>query len=115
MQAKLETIELSLGVETNDLRLDLSNMQAETISNWQATFERIAVDEAGPFPRSAQGNRYLLIDTDYFAKWPGAYAIPDQEASTVADALVVIVIVIYFKLQFIQYYWLQTNGYRTFQ
>jgi hypothetical protein len=41
MQVKLEAIELSLGVETNDLRLDLSNMQAETISNRQATSERI--------------------------------------------------------------------------
>jgi hypothetical protein len=25
---------------------------------------------------------------DCFTKWPEAYAIPDQEASTVADALV---------------------------
>jgi hypothetical protein len=25
---------------------------------------------------------------DYFTKWPEAYAISDQEASTVADALV---------------------------
>jgi hypothetical protein len=29
---KLDTIELSLGVETNNLRLDLSNMQAETVA-----------------------------------------------------------------------------------
>jgi uncharacterized membrane protein YagU involved in acid resistance len=28
---------------------------------------------------------------------------------------VALVIVIYFKFQFIQYYWLQTNGYRTCQ
>jgi hypothetical protein len=40
-QVKLETIELSLGVETNNLRLDLSNLQAETISNRHANFERI--------------------------------------------------------------------------
>jgi transposase InsO family protein len=26
---------------------------------------------------------------DYFTKWPEAYAIPKQEASTVADALVI--------------------------
>jgi hypothetical protein len=51
-------------------------------------FERIAVDVAGPFSRSGQGNRYLLIAMDYFTKWPEAYAIPDQETSTVADALV---------------------------
>jgi hypothetical protein len=53
-----------------------------------APFERIAIDIAGPFPESDRGNRYLLIAMDYFTKWPEVYAIPNQEASTVADALV---------------------------
>jgi hypothetical protein len=56
--------------------------------NVGAPFERIAIDVAGPFPRSDQGNRYLLIAMDYFAKWPEVYAIPNQEVSTVAEALV---------------------------
>jgi transposase InsO family protein len=56
--------------------------------NVGAPFERIAIDVAGPFPRSDQGNRYLLIAMDYFTKWPEVYAIPNQEASTVAEALV---------------------------
>jgi BMFP domain-containing protein YqiC len=38
---KLETIELSLGMETNNIRLDLSTMQTETLSNRQVTFERL--------------------------------------------------------------------------
>jgi hypothetical protein len=29
-----------------------------------------------------------MIAMDYFTKWPEAYAIPNQEASTVAEALV---------------------------
>jgi hypothetical protein len=49
--------------------------------------ERIAVDIAGAFLRRDQGNRYL-IGLDYYMKWPEAYDIPDQEASTVADALI---------------------------
>jgi hypothetical protein len=53
-----------------------------------APFERIAIDVVGPFPKSSQGNRYLLVAMDYFTKWLEAYAIPNQEASTIAKALV---------------------------
>jgi hypothetical protein len=56
--------------------------------NVGAPFESIAIDVAGPFPHSDQGNRYLLIAMDYFMKWSQAYAIPDEETSTVAHALV---------------------------
>jgi transposase InsO family protein len=40
--------------------------------NVRASFERKAIDVAGPFPQSAQGNQYLLIAVDYFTKWPEA-------------------------------------------
>jgi transposase InsO family protein len=56
--------------------------------NVGAPFERVAIDIAGPFPQSDRGNRYLLIAIDYFTKWPEVYPIPNQEALTVADALV---------------------------
>ena len=56
--------------------------------NVGAPFERIAINIAGPFPDSDKGNRYLLIAMNYFTKWPEVYAIPNQEASTVADTLV---------------------------
>jgi hypothetical protein len=35
-----------------------------------------------------QGNRYLLIATGYFTRWPQAFAIPAQEAWTVAEVVV---------------------------
>ncbi|PNF33868.1 hypothetical protein B7P43_G07231 [Cryptotermes secundus] len=53
-----------------------------------APFERVAIDIAGPFPRSYQGNRCLLIAMDYFTKWPEMYAIPYQEDSIIAEVLV---------------------------
>jgi hypothetical protein len=53
-----------------------------------APVKRIAIDAAEPFPQSDQGNQYFLIAMDYLTKWPEAYAIPNQEAPTVADVLV---------------------------
>ncbi|XP_029595362.1 uncharacterized protein LOC115178352 [Salmo trutta] len=50
--------------------------------------ERLGVDIVGPFPTTDSGNRWILTAMDYFTKWPEAYALPDQEAATVADALV---------------------------
>ncbi|GFX91059.1 transposon Tf2-9 polyprotein [Trichonephila clavipes] len=53
-----------------------------------APFERIAFDILGPLPRTASGNKYLLVVMGYFTKWPEVYPIPDQEAPTVAEAVV---------------------------
>ncbi|GFT05968.1 hypothetical protein TNCV_3927031 [Trichonephila clavipes] len=56
--------------------------------NVGAPFERIAFDILGPLPRTASGNKYLLVVIDFFTKWPEVYPIPDQEAPTVAEAVV---------------------------
>ncbi|XP_058879681.1 uncharacterized protein LOC131737088 [Acipenser ruthenus] len=50
--------------------------------------QRVGVDILGPLPVSDKGNKYVLVAMDYFSKWPEVYALPDQEASTVADALI---------------------------
>ena len=50
--------------------------------------ERIAVDIMDLLPVTNQGNKYLLVAMDYFTKWLEAYALPDQEAKTVATVLV---------------------------
>lgn len=53
-----------------------------------APMERVAVDILGPFPTTERGNRYVLVAMDYFTKWPEAYAVPDQSATTTAERLV---------------------------
>ena len=53
-----------------------------------APMERLAVDVMGPLPRSDKGNRYVLVVCDYFTKWTEAFAMPNQEAETVAQILV---------------------------
>ena len=50
--------------------------------------ERIALDFMGCFLETKAGNRHLLVVMDYFTKWPEAYALPNQEASSVASVLV---------------------------
>ena len=58
------------------------------VYNVGAPMERVAVDITGPLPITPAGNRYILVAMDYFTKWPEVYAIPNQEATTVAKKLV---------------------------
>ena len=48
----------------------------------------IALDILGPLPLSNKGNKYILVVSDYFTKWPEAYSLPNQEATIVAEVLV---------------------------
>ena len=53
--------------------------------NIGALMERIAMDVLGPLPESTTGNKYIVIIANYFIKWPEAFAIPNQEATTIAN------------------------------
>ena len=46
------------------------------------------MDILGPLPLTSRGNKYVLVVSDYFTKWTESYALPNQEASTVAEKLV---------------------------
>jgi len=52
-----------------------------------APFERIVSDIAGPFPATDDKNRYILVVGDYFTKLTEAYAMPDIQATTVAEII----------------------------
>lgn len=52
-----------------------------------ARFERIASDNAGPFPLTDREIAYILVIDDYFTKFTEVYPIRDMEAETVANVL----------------------------
>ena len=49
--------------------------------------ERIQIDILGPLPETNRGNKYVAVVEDMYTKWPEAYALPNQEADTVAQAV----------------------------
>ena len=49
--------------------------------------ERIQIAILGPLPETNKGNKYVAVVVDMYTKWPEAYALPDQEANTVAQTV----------------------------
>ena len=48
----------------------------------------VAMDILGPLPESNNRNLHVLVVADYFTRWTEAYALPNQEADTVAHKFV---------------------------
>jgi len=48
----------------------------------------VAMDLLGPLPESTCKNSFVLVVSDYFTRYTEAYALPNQEARTVANKLV---------------------------
>ena len=38
----------------------------------EGAFDRVAMDILGPFPVSDEGNKYIIVFSDYYARWPEA-------------------------------------------
>ncbi|CAG2203350.1 Transposon Ty3-G Gag-Pol polyprotein,Retrovirus-related Pol polyprotein from transposon opus,Retrovirus-related Pol polyprotein from transposon 297,Retrovirus-related Pol polyprotein from transposon 17.6,Transposon Ty3-I Gag-Pol polyprotein [Mytilus edulis] len=51
-------------------------------------FDRVGVDVLGPFPPSLQGNRYIVVFTDYLTKWTEAFAVRNADAVTTSKLFV---------------------------
>lgn len=49
--------------------------------------ERVATDIMGPLPETDNGNKYILVISDYFTKWTDAYPLRNIEALIVAEVI----------------------------
>lgn len=47
-------------------------------------FYRVGIDIVGPLPKTTQGNKYIVVMTDYLTKYPEAVAVSNITAQTVA-------------------------------
>ena len=72
----------------NVLYVENSCTKEEGTPESRYPMQMIAVDIMGPLPETPSGNSYILVAGDYFTCWMEAYAIPNQEAITVAQKLV---------------------------
>ncbi len=50
-------------------------------------FHRIAMDTAGPLPKTKSGNKYILVAIDHYSKWCEAKAVVDHGAKIAARFL----------------------------
>ncbi|VDI80985.1 Hypothetical predicted protein [Mytilus galloprovincialis] len=57
--------------------------------------ERLATDILGELPETENGNRYILVVSDYYTKWTESFPMPNMEASTVVKIIVEEIIVVY--------------------
>ena len=50
-------------------------------------FELIGMDLIGPLPETVQGNKYIIVMTEYLTKWVEAQPISNKRAETIAEFL----------------------------
>jgi Integrase zinc binding domain/Integrase core domain len=48
-------------------------------------FSKIGIDIVGPLPLTTKKNRYIVVATDYFTKWPEAEAISEATGKRVSE------------------------------
>ena len=51
-------------------------------------FECVSIDILGPLPSTRRRNKYILVVTDHYTRWPIAIPLTSQRTTTVATALI---------------------------
>ena len=68
-------------------KLHAEKYQLQTTEIPKKPFAKVSVDLIVELPVSHSGNKNILVMTDHLTGWPIATAIPDKEATTVANAI----------------------------
>ena len=50
-------------------------------------FQCVSMDKMGPFPRTTNGNRYILVFVDYLSRYTEIVPVKDRKSTSVAEAL----------------------------
>jgi len=58
------------------------------ITHPEKPFDTIGIDFLGPLTEIDEGNKYLLVITDYATRWVEAFPTKDTKASTVAKIII---------------------------
>ena len=48
-------------------------------------FSKVGIDILGPLPITKKGNKYIVVMTDYFTKWPEAEAISEATGKRISE------------------------------
>ncbi|GBL96111.1 Transposon Tf2-6 polyprotein [Araneus ventricosus] len=51
-------------------------------------FQKVAFDAIGPLVTSKNGNKWIIVISDYFTRYPEAYALPNIQSHNVAKVLI---------------------------
>ena len=68
-------------------KLQAEKYQLQTTEIPKKSLAKVSIDLIVELPVSHSGNKNILVMTDHLSGWPIATAIPDKEATTIANAI----------------------------
>ncbi|GBN48694.1 Retrovirus-related Pol polyprotein from transposon 17.6 [Araneus ventricosus] len=64
------------------------NAPVQSIPTADYPFQKVAFDAIGPLVTSKNGNKWIIVISDYFTRYTEAYALPDIQSHNVAKVLI---------------------------
>ena len=68
-------------------RMQADKYHLQTMEISKGTFTKVSIDLTVELPTSHYGNKNIFLKADHLTEWSIAKAIPDKEATTMANAI----------------------------